>query len=91
MLELWTISSTPGMSPPVMAALASACSLLVTEPRSAGASPGSGVAAAVVAVSSVARSPAAAATAPRRLRRTRVVCNEVTASSLVSRSGSNGS
>jgi hypothetical protein len=84
MLSLWTISSTPGISPLSMAALASACCEVVRLFFFAGASPGSGVAAAGPAVSSVAMSPAAAVATPRRLRRTRVMCNEVTASSLVS-------
>lgn len=92
MFELWTISSTPGISPLCIAARASAACAEETLPC-AGASPGSGVAVAGPAMSMVAISPAAADATPRRLslaRGSRVmdvvrgVRNEVTPSSLVS-------
>lgn len=81
MLALWTISSTPGTSPLLMAALASASWAAETPVRAVAVSPGSGVAAAGPAISSVASRPAAAVAAPRRLRRTGLMRNEITASS----------
>ena len=85
MLSLWTISSTPGISPFLIAARVSASWPRLTSRAPEGWSPGSGVAAAGPAASSEASEPdAAAATALRRLRRTRGVCNDVTAASLKS-------